>query len=81
VKKLSQDLGIRNLFIVGNKVMDESDAQLIQKNLAGFTVLGYMSYNDKIIEADKQGVSPFDIDVKIKTEVDSIVNTLYAQVA
>ncbi len=40
-----------------------------------------MSYNDKIIEADKQGVSPFDIDVKIKTEVDSIVNTLYAQVA
>lgn len=79
VKKLSQDLGIRNLFIVGNKVMDESDDELIQKNLEGFTILGSMSYNEKIIEADKQGVSPFDIDEKIKTEVEHIIDALHNQ--
>jgi CO dehydrogenase maturation factor len=81
VRKLSQDLGIKNLYIVGNKIMDESDDILIQKNLEGFTVLGFMSYNEKIIEADKQGVSPFDIDEKIKAEVESIVDTLYTRVA
>jgi CO dehydrogenase maturation factor len=81
VRKLSQDLGIKNLYIVGNKIMDESDDILIQKNLEGFTVLGFMSYNEKVIEADKQGVSPFDIDEKIKAEVESIVDTLYTRVA
>jgi len=80
VRKLSQDLGIKNLYIVGNKIMDESDGKLIRKNLEGFTVLGFMSYNEKIIEADKRGISPFDIDEKIKTEVEHIVDFLYEQV-
>jgi CO dehydrogenase maturation factor len=80
VRRLSEDLGIKKLYIVGNKVMDESDDKLIRKNLEGFTVLGFMSYNEKIMEADKRGISPFDIDEKIKTEVEHIVDTLYSQV-
>jgi CO dehydrogenase maturation factor len=80
VKKLSDDLGIKNLYIVGNKVMNESDGKLIRESLKGFTVLGLMSYNEKIIEADKLGVSPFDIDEKIRVEVEHIVDTLYRQV-
>ena len=80
VRKLSQDLGIKNLYIVGNKVMDESDDRLIRKNLEGFTVIGFMSHNEKIMEADKLGVSPFDLDEKVKAEVEHIVDTLYDQV-
>ena len=80
VKKLSDDLGIKNLYIVGNKVMDETDGKLIRESLEGFTVLGFMSYNEKIIEADKRDVSPFDIDEKIRVEVEHIVDTLYKQV-
>ena len=80
VRKLSQDLGIKNLYIVGNKVMDESDDRLIRKNLEGFTVIGFMSHNEKIMEADKLGVSPFDLDEKVRAEVEHIVDTLYDQV-
>jgi CO dehydrogenase maturation factor len=80
VRKLSQDLGIKNLYIVGNKVMNESDDRLIRKNLEGFTVIGFMSHNEKIMEADKLGVSPFDLDEKVKAEVEHIVDTLYDQV-
>ena len=80
VRRLSQDLGIKKLYIVGNKIMGASDDELIRKNLEGFTVLGSISYNEKIIDADKRGVSPFDIDEKIKTEVKHIVDTLYEQV-
>ena len=80
VKKLSDDLGIKNLYIVGNKVMDETDDKLIRESLEGFTVLGFMSYNEKIMEADKRDVSPFDIDEKIRVEVEHIVETLYKQV-
>lgn len=80
VKKLSRDLGIKNLYIVGNKVMDEKDERLIRESLEGFTVLGFMSYNEKIIEADKRDVSPFDIDERIRAEVEHIVDILYKQV-
>jgi CO dehydrogenase maturation factor len=80
VKKLSDDLGIRNLYIVGNKIRSESDSNLIKENLKGFLVLGLMSYNERIIEADKLGVSPYDIDAKITAEVEYIVEALYKQV-
>jgi hypothetical protein len=65
---------------VGNKVVDETDDKLIRESLEGFTVLGFMSYNEKIIEADKRDVSPFDIDEKIRGEVEHIVDNLYKQV-
>lgn len=77
IKKLSQDIGIKNHYVVGNKVTDVSDDELIRKNLVGFTVLGTISYNEKIIEADKLGVSPFDIDRKIRIEVEHIVEALH----
>jgi hypothetical protein len=32
-----------------------------------------MSYNEKVIEADKLGVSPYDIDPKIGIEVEKII--------
>jgi CO dehydrogenase maturation factor len=76
VKRLSQDLGIKNLYIVGNKIMDISDDELMRNSLEGFTVLGTISYNEKVIEADKLGVSPFDIDEKIRTEVGYIIEAL-----
>ena len=76
VKKLAFDLGIRNIYIVGNKVMGDNDITLMRQNLSGFTLLGFMGYNEKILEADKQGVSPYDIDSKIKAEIEGIIDAL-----
>jgi len=46
---------------------------MMRDGLAGLPFLGYMSYNEKIIEADKLGVSPYDIDARIRTEVEEII--------
>jgi CO dehydrogenase maturation factor len=73
VKELADDLGIKRVCIVGNKVASDADAAMMREGLAGFPFLGYMSYNPKIIEADKLGVSPYDIDDTIKTEVKQII--------
>lgn len=81
VKKLSDDLGIRRLYIVGNKVMDTRDERLITENLKAFSFLGHMAYNDKIIEADKRNVSPFDIDPRIRGEVENIIDRLHENTA
>ena len=76
IKKLGEDLKIKNMMIVGNKVNSEEDRQLIERDLSDFPVLGYMSFNPKILQADKEGKSPFDIDEKIKEEVNTILTEL-----
>lgn len=76
VKKLAADLGIKKLFIVGNKVVDERDEALIRENLHGLPLLGSMSYDEKVIEADKLGVSPYDMDAGIGEEVRRILGGL-----
>ena len=76
VKKLAFDLGIKSVYVVGNKVMGEKDEAMINKNLNGLPLLGIMEYNGKIMEADKLGVSPYDIDEKIKQDVEKIIDAL-----
>lgn len=79
VRRLSQDIGIRNLYVVGNKIRDTADEELMRENLKGFGFLGIMSFNEKVLEADRMGVSPFDTDTRIREEVARIVDILYDQ--
>ncbi len=76
IKRLGQDLNIKNMMIVGNKINSTQDKNIIEENLWDFPILGYMSYNEKIIEADREGKSPYDIDNKIKDEVRIILREL-----
>ncbi len=73
VKSLADDLGIKRVCVVGNKVTNDADLSMMQEGLSGFSFLGSMSYNEKIIEADKLGVSPYDIDSRIRVEVEHII--------
>ena len=73
VKSLADDLGVKKVYVVGNKVATESDIAMIKEHLAGLPFLGHMSHNEKILEADKLGVSPYDIDEKIRSEVSAII--------
>jgi hypothetical protein len=48
---------------------------MMRESLPDLPFLGHMSYNEKIIEADKLGVSPYDIDGRIRKEVEHIIAT------
>jgi CO dehydrogenase maturation factor len=76
IRKLGEDLKIKNMMIVGNKVNSDEDRKIIEENLPDFPVLGHMSFNPKILQADREGKSPYDIDEKIKEEVEAILNEL-----
>jgi len=76
IKKLGEDLRIKNMMIVGNKVNSDQDRQIIEGNLSDFPVLGHMSFNPKVLQADREGKSPYDIDEKIKNEVKAILTEL-----
>jgi CO dehydrogenase maturation factor len=76
IKKLGEDLHIKNMMIVGNKINSDQDRQIIEENLSEFPVLGHMSFNPKILQADREGKSPYDMDEKIKEEVRTILEEL-----
>ena len=76
IKKLGEDLQIKRILIVGNKVGSEEDRKIIEESLSNFPILGHMSYNPKILQADREGRSPYDLDGKIKEEVKGILAEL-----
>ncbi len=73
IKSLAAALGVKSVYIVGNKINSDSDKRLIEEKIGDeMQVLGYISYNPKIIEADMKGIAPFDIDEKVRVEVTEI---------
>jgi CO dehydrogenase maturation factor len=76
IRKLGEDLHIKNMMIVGNKVNSDQDRRIIEENLSDFPFLGHMSFNPKVLQADREGKSPYDIDERIKEEVKDIFTEL-----
>ncbi len=60
VKRLAPDLGVRQVRVVANKVRDESDERFIRDQIPAEDLLGFIHYNTEIIDADRQGKSPYD---------------------
>jgi CO dehydrogenase maturation factor len=78
IRKLATDLGVKKVLIVGNKITTEEDRKIIEEHLSDFAIIGYLSFNPKILQADRQGVSPYDIDDRVKGEVSEIIQRIEA---
>jgi CO dehydrogenase maturation factor len=76
IKKLAQDLGLKNIVLVGNKVRNDQDKEFLIRQLPGFTFLGFLPYNNQIIEADLEGRAPFEKDQVLNLEVSKFVDQL-----
>jgi CO dehydrogenase maturation factor len=76
IKKLAQDLGLKNIVLVGNKVRNDQDKEFLIRQLPGFTFLGFLPYNNQIIEADLEGRAPFEKDQLLHLEVTKFVDQL-----
>lgn len=76
VRKMSLDLGIRDLFIVVNKVRTDEEEKLIEDNLGDFVILGKLPYSDRVRESDLKHFSPCDADEKFKESIEEIAARL-----
>jgi CO dehydrogenase maturation factor len=65
VKRLAADIGIHNVYVVGNKVRSERDRRFIQESLPEDKILGYLPFSEKAIEADIAGLAVFDTDPQL----------------
>jgi CO dehydrogenase maturation factor len=76
IQRLASEINLSSVALVGNKVRGESDRAFFQKHLSDFEILGFLPYDDRLIEADLNDQSPFDTASPAVDEVKSIVARL-----
>jgi CO dehydrogenase maturation factor len=76
IKKLAMEIGLKNIALIGNKIRKKQDGEFLQQNLTDFEFLGFLPYDDALIEADLNGISPYDVHSSAKAEVKNMVNKL-----
>lgn len=72
VKRLANDLGVKQVRVVANKVRDEQDEEFIRNAIPAEDLLGIIHYNTEVIDADRQGKSPYDFSPKAIEEIQKI---------
>ena len=60
VKRLASDLGVNRVRVVANKIRDSKDEDFIRQQIPDEDLLGFVHYNTDIMDADRQGQSPYD---------------------
>jgi len=76
IRHLAAEIGLNAIAVVGNKIRGPKDQEFLKKHLSDFEFLGFLPYDDALIEADLNGVSPFDVGSPSKEQVKSMISKL-----
>jgi len=80
VSRLAADLGVRRVYAVANKVQPGQEEQL-KKVLDFMPILGTMPYTPQAVEADLQGLAPYDASPLLVDAARLIKNKLEKELA
>ncbi len=72
IKELARDIGVTKVRVVANKIRDDSDRAFIRERIPPEDLLGFISYNPEVIDADRRGLSPYDQSPKAVEEIRAI---------
>ena len=76
INKLAQDIGLRNIAVVGNKVRGEPDREFLISSLPGYEFLGFIPYDPAVVDADLANVPVVDASKQIVNAVRNIYQAL-----
>ena len=76
VKRLANDLGVKRVRVVANKVRDEKDEEVVRNAIPAEDLLGMIHYNLEVMDADRNGQSPYDYSPKAIEEIRKIKEVL-----
>ncbi len=80
IRDLAGDIGLKRLYVVGNKVRTDTDRAFIAGQ-SPLPVVGYLSARPSIIEADLRGMAVYDAAPEAVEEARAIVRRLEEMVA
>jgi CO dehydrogenase maturation factor len=80
VKSLAADLGITQVKVVANKVRDAQDEAFIRERIPAEDLLGFVHYDTQVIDADRNGRSPYDYSPHAVEEIRAIKAKMDAEI-
>jgi CO dehydrogenase maturation factor len=76
IKRLAADIGLASMVVVGNKIRNKSDEEFIRSSLPDFEFLGFIPYDQAIVDADLASTSVVDASQTVIGEVSNIYQAL-----
>ena len=58
VKRLAEDLGVKQVRVVANKVRNQEDEDFVRSRIPAEDLLGFIHYNTEVMDADRHGKIP-----------------------
>ena len=72
IKKLANDIGLQRLYLVGNKVRNDDEANFLEKETPDIPLIGNLPADLKVQEADRLGIPVYDHVASLKLEAEQI---------
>jgi CO dehydrogenase maturation factor len=79
IKKLANDIGLKRLYLVGNKVRNEDEQAFLESETPDLPVLGFLPADLKVQEADRLGIPVYDHVPSLKESAHTMAEKLAAQ--
>jgi CO dehydrogenase maturation factor len=76
INVLARDIGLENIAVVGNKVRIQSDRDFLTSSLPDLEFLGFIPYDQAIVDADLANQSLAEASMPVMNEVKSIYQRL-----
>jgi CO dehydrogenase maturation factor len=81
VKRLAGDLGVKKISVVANKVRGPDDEAYLRGSIPPDELLGFVSYDESVVDADRAALSPFDASPRAVSEIMAIKSRIDAESA
>jgi CO dehydrogenase maturation factor len=78
IKKLAEEINLHNIAAVGSKVRNKSERDFLTASLPDFEFLGFLPYEQALVDADMAGRPLFEASPRIVDEVKKIYRALLA---
>jgi CO dehydrogenase maturation factor len=76
IRALASEIHLDHIAIVGNKIRTERDEAFLKEHLSDFEFLGFMPFEEAMIEADLEGISPFETSKLAREAVQEMITKL-----
>ena len=79
IEKLANDLGLKNIALVGNKIHSQSEREFMTSRLKGFDFLGFIPYDQAMVQAEMNNLPLLEASQDITSAVKDIYHKLVSQ--
>jgi len=80
IEKLAVEIGLQNITVVGNKIRSQSEREFLISNLPGFEFLGFIPYDQAIVDADLANLPILESSQQVTATVKDIYQALLSTV-